>query len=211
MDKIDVDVLCEHSYNANTYFIKKDDEVLLIDPANDIRSIKTMLKNKKLVGVLLTHGHYDHFKTLTKVLNEYNVICYMHKKAFLKLKNVDASCARMFGHNVEEQIDEKQVKNVSDGMNLKIENFKIKCLYKPGHTDCSMVYIIDNLMFSGDFLFNNGIGRFDLPTSNSIVMSNSLKEIIQIGKKQDYIVYPGHGDMTTLHSELKNNPYLLGK
>ena len=210
MNNIKVEVLCERPYNANTYFIKKDNLVILVDPANDIRSIKTMLKNEKLVGVLLTHGHYDHFKTLTKILNEYNIKCYMHKKAFLKLKNVDLSCARMFGCNVEEQIDEKQVQYVNDGIVLDVEGIKIKCLYKPGHTDCSMIYIVDNLMFSGDFLFKEGIGRFDLPTSSSVVMNNSLKEIIQFGKKQDYIVYPGHGESTTVSDEVKTNPFLRG-
>lgn len=210
MNKIEVEVLCEHPNNANTYFIYNGSDAIIVDPANDIRSIKTFLKNKNLKAVLLTHGHYDHFKTLSKVLKEYDVKCYMHKKALSKLKNVDTSCARMFGCNTEEQIEENQVHFVSDGTVVDIDGMIVKCIYKPGHTDCSMVYIIDNIMFSGDFLFNEGIGRFDLPTSSGIMMRNSLHEIVQFGKKQDYIVYPGHGDITTLFYELKNNPYLLG-
>lgn len=202
-----IEVLCEHPNNANTYIISNEDSAIVIDPANDVRSIKTLLKEKELVAILLTHGHYDHFKTISKLLKEYQVPCYMHKHALTKLENVDLSCARFFGCNTPTNVE--NVKFVSEGQLISIKDFRIKCLYKPGHTDCSLVYMIENNMFTGDFLFQNGVGRCDLPTGNNLIMMRSLKEIKNFYKDIDYIVYPGHGDSSTLLTEIKTNYYLL--
>lgn len=204
---MNIEVLCEHPNNANTYIISNDSSAIVIDPANDVRSIKTLLKGKELIAILLTHGHYDHFKTISKLIKEYQVPCFMHKNAYIKLENVDLSCARFFGCNTPTNIE--NVKFVSEGQQLSIKEFNVKCLYKPGHTDCSLVYIIENNMFTGDFLFQNGIGRCDLPTGNNVIMMRSLKEIKNFCKDVDYNVYPGHGDSSTLLTEIKTNYYLL--
>lgn len=206
---MNIEVLCEHPNNANTYIISCGNNAIIIDPANDIRSIKTLLKQKEVVCVLLTHGHYDHFITLEKILEEYNCSCYMHKNAYEKLISVDLSCARLFGKNVPATIDKEKVKFVSEGTNILISDFNIKCFYKPGHTNCSMIYLIGNHLFTGDFIFFGGIGRCDLPTGNMVVMKRSLDEFKQFYKKGDLIIYPGHGDSTTLFNELKTNYYLL--
>lgn len=206
---IEVEVLCEHPNNANTYIVKYNGKALIIDPANDIRSIKTLLKNNQVTGILLTHGHYDHFKTIDKMIGVYNCKYYMHKNAMLKLKNVDTSCARHFGYNTPCMLEQENVSFVNEGSVIDLGEIKIKCYYKPGHTDCSMVYQIEDNLFTGDFLFQNSIGRCDLPTGSNLVMYRSLNEIKQFGKGADYTIYPGHGDSTTLHTEIKNNYYLL--
>ena len=71
-----------------------------------------------------------------------------------------------------------------------------------------MLYHLKNyhVIFSGDVLFKNGIGRFDFPTSSSTDTRNSIKKIKEI--KDDYEIYPGHGELTTLIQEKLNNPYL---
>lgn len=204
---MNIEVLCEHPNNANTYIVSKGSNVIIIDPANDVRSIKTIVKDRNVIAILLTHGHYDHFKEIAKLLKEYDVPCYMHKNANLKLQNIDLSCARLFGCNVQTNIE--NIKFVSEGQKLTLEDFEIKCLYKPGHTDCSMVYMIEDSLFTGDVLFEDGIGRCDLPTGNMVVMMRSLKELKNLYKNKDYIVYPGHGDATTLYKEIKTNYYLL--
>ena len=206
---MNIEVLCEHPNNANTYIVSKGSNVIIIDPANDVRSIKTIVKDRNVIAILLTHGHYDHFKKLHKLLKIYNVFVYMHKNAYMKLKNVDLSCARYFGCNVPCELKEEDVIFVNEGTKINLSGFEIKCIYKPGHTDCSIVYQIDNSLFTGDFLFENGIGRCDLPTGNNLIMYRSLKEIKQFGKGNDFEIYPGHGDSTSLIKEIKTNYYLL--
>ena len=81
---LDIITICDRGDNANTYVVGNTDKVIIIDPANRLSNITTAVKNRKVLGVFLTHAHYDHFITLTDVLNKYNVNCYMHQKGFEK-------------------------------------------------------------------------------------------------------------------------------
>ena len=80
---------------------------------------------------------------------------------------------------------------------------KYNCPVYIHQDDYEMIY---HVIFSGDVLFKNGIGRFDFPTSSSTDTRNSIKKIKEI--KDDYEIYPGHGELTTLIQEKLNNPYL---
>ncbi len=91
--------------------------------------------------------------------------------------------------------------------NYHISNFNFTVIYTPGHTSDSLTYYFeDKYFFTGDFLFKGTIGRYDFPTGDYNTLMNSLE------KTKKYlptiIIYPGHGDDTTLGHELKENPYL---
>ena len=83
---------------------------------------------------------------------------------------------------------------------------KVKVLYTPGHTNCSVAYQIDDLLFCGDLLFPMSVGRNDLPTGNIILLNESLKKIKKM--EQNIIVHPGHDEIFLLKDALKFNPYL---
>ena len=84
---------------------------------------------------------------------------------------------------------------------IEIEGIKIKFHHFPGHTPgCSAIQINEHL-FTGDFIFKGTIGRFDFPNSNATLMKRSLNKILQW--KKDFHIYPGHGDKTTLKSEIQ--------
>ena len=82
---------------------------------------------------------------------------------------------------------------------LKLDNFMIDVLFTPGHTKGSCCYLIGNELFSGDTLFKDGIGRVDLPTGDKYDMDKSLKYIFSL--KNDVVVFPGHGEETTILKE----------
>lgn len=90
----------------------------------------------------------------------------------------------------------------------KINNFTFKVIFTPGHTSDSICFYFEEekTMFTGDFLFRDTIGRTDLPTGSDIDMKNSLSLIKTYPK--DITIYPGHGPMSTLELEFKNNMYL---
>ncbi len=203
---LDIITICDRGDNANTYVVGDDEEVIIIDPANKISNIVTAVKERKVLGVFLTHAHYDHFITLTDVLNKYKVKCYMHSKGFDKLTNLSSSCAMFFGINDLKPVDKENVLFIKDNQILDIfTNYKIKAIFTPGHTDCSVVYKIDDVMFTGDTLFNNGVGRTDLPTSNTVTLINSLKKLL--GGTNDSVIYPGHGWESTLEEERRHNDF----
>ena len=88
-----------------------------------------------------------------------------------------------------------------------IGNFIFNVIYNPGHSKDSISFYFkeDNILFSGDFIFKESIGRVDLPTGNINDMNNSIKKISRYPK--DMVIYPGHGDKTTLGYEIENNIY----
>ena len=201
-----IEVFCDNDLNANTYLIYNDSECLIIDPANNIKTLLKYVNGRTIKGILLTHGHYDHFKTLKELLKETNSLVYMHKNAYLKLKDPKSSYAGMFGFPYPTDVEEEKIHFVKDNELISLGTFNIKCWYTPGHTDCMMCYILDNNLFSGDFVFKGSIGRTDLETSNKQKMVNMIKELKN--RKTNYTIYPGHDSSTTLEDELKENVYL---
>ena len=97
-------------------------------------------------------------------------------------------------------------KNINE--DIKISDFNFKVIDTKGHTDDSVSFYFynDNIMFTGDFLFKESIGRFDFDNSSEIDMLKSIENIKKYDKSIK--IYPGHGDITTLEYEFKNNPYL---
>lgn len=87
---------------------------------------------------------------------------------------------------------------------FKSDNFKISYIETKGHTLDSVTYIIDNILFTGDFLFKDTIGRCDFYNSSYKEMLESIKKIKAY---KGYLVYPGHGDKTNIDDEIKYNPY----
>ena len=204
---MNIDILCENNNNGNTYIVGNLNNVIIIDPANDERSIKKLVNNRNVLGIFLTHGHYDHFKKLHKLLKLYNVKVFLHKNAYLKLNDIYSSCAVYFGCNEPTLIFKDQIVELKDGETIELEDIKIKVIFTPGHTNCSVCLKIDNDMFTGDTLFYEGVGRWDLPTASSFQLMESINKLLK--SKTDYNVYPGHGEQSTCFHEQKFNTYYL--
>lgn len=160
--------------NTNCYIVEKDDKCIIIDPGDDFDIIVSSI-DKNVVGILITHNHFDHVGALLDIKNKYNV--------------------KVYDYN-----------NLKEGIN-SISNFKFEVIYTSGHTSDSVTYYFkeDNIMFTGDFLFKDTVGRTDLDTGNDEDMLNSIKKIMEYSN--DIKVYPGHGEMTNLGYEKENNIY----
>lgn len=201
-----VETFCDSGYLANSYLVYNDNYCILIDPANNIKTLKQFIGNRKLLGVFLTHGHYDHFVRVVDLLKEFDCFVYMHKNAYKKILDNNLSCATFFGCFKQFVLEETRVVFIDEGINIDLEGIKIKVFYHPGHTNCSLSYKIENMLFCGDVLFSNSIGRSDLPTGNVVVLNNTLSRI----KKMEHTLtlYPGHDECFSLSDALKHNPYL---
>ena len=159
-----IDTVIVGYLKTNCYIISKDNECLVIDPGDEYAKIKDAIGNKKVIGTIITHHHFDHVGALINFDNIYD-------------KN-----------------------NLKEGIN-KIGKFNFEVIYTPGHTDDSIcIYFKENnIMFVGDFIFKDAIGRTDLG-GNIIDMNYSLEKISKYSK--DIIIYPGHGDKSILGIEL---------
>ncbi|MCM1259713.1 MAG: MBL fold metallo-hydrolase [Staphylococcus sp.] len=204
---IHVECFCDDSTHANTYLIEEDGHVIVVDPANHMKVLQRYIGNQIVDGCLLTHGHYDHFRELENFLQLYpNCQCYLHKEAKRKLLDLNLSYASAFGCKKVPMIDENKLVLFSNATKMKIGHFLIEVMITPGHTNCSSMYVIGNAIFSGDTLFKGSVGRTDLWTGNPLQQKQTLQKIRLL--KQNYVIYPGHDEATTLLEEIQNNPYL---
>lgn len=160
---------------CNCYILSIDNQILVVDPGDDYKKIKEELKDKKVLGILITHNHFDHVGAVEDLVNDYNVEVYS-------------------ANNLKEQ-------------EYNIGPFTFEVINTPGHTPDSITFYFkkDNIMFVGDFIFYDSIGRCDLEGGNYAIMQKSIDKI----KKYDsnITIYPGHGINTTLKREIENNPY----
>ena len=147
---------------------------------------------------MLTHAHFDHAGN-AKALQDDGVKVYVSKLDAPKLKN-SLNLASDFGRHFD-YLDADFT--FTDGQVLQIEGITIKVIATPGHTDGSVTFLVDNMLFTGDTLFLQSIGRTDFPTGDRDTLINSVKKLFAL--EGDYNVYPGHQDFTTLEHERKNN------
>lgn len=188
--------------SSNAYILEFNDFCIVIDPSISYQEVKQTI-NKEIKAVLVTHGHYDH---VAKIETYKDIDIYIHQNALEKLKDSKKNLSVYIDHNhpleiaLENPIFVKEEK-------YKIDNQEFCVMYTPGHSNCSVTYIFENkYMFTGDFIFQRTIGRTNFLTGNSIIMTQSLQKLKTL--KENYYIYPGHGEMTTLETEKHNNRYL---
>ncbi len=210
MGNLNIEYIKVGILSTNCYFIWDDDypcETIIIDPGGDFEIIINFLKNHNLVPkyIINTHGHADHIicnDGIKKIFADVKVLIGEKDKdcLFLPEKNL----SNMIGLNIKLEnpdilLNEKKIISFQ-----KNHNFKV--LETPGHSEGSICLILDDkYLFSGDTLFKESVGRTDFPYSSSKDLFNSLEKLKSLDK--NYIVYPGHGEKTTLDYEKKNNPY----
>jgi len=203
---------------TNCYVIahEANSECLIIDPGfNALPEIARILTQQGLhpVAALLTHGHMDHVWTVVPLCNEHNISAYINsedewmitepKKAYSKSGWEDI--VKMFGGAPDFRPDNLNL--IKENRSLDLAGIKIKTHHAPGHTKGSMVFESGNVLFSGDVLFNRGIGRTDLPGGDASQMDHTLANVI-LKFPDEMLVYPGHGPSTNIKDERTNNPYL---
>ena len=188
---------------TNCYLVSNSNDVIVIDPGASFNKINELIKGKNLVAVLLTHGHFDHIGALQELIDTYHPVVYCHIKDKVLVENGKANGSTLGSRVLIEVLN--GVTYFSDSIN--IEGFNIKTIYTPGHTKGCVSYLFDDeYMFTGDFLFKGVVGRTDLYNASESLMKDSCKKIIKYS--DDIVIYPGHGDSTTLKDEKENNEYL---
>lgn len=189
------------TFATNTYLLEIEDSCLLIDPACKIDKLLPYLDNKKVLAVLLTHGHFDHIKTCDDLYHNYHCPIYLNKLDLELTK--DNTQGRCFGLMNVPTISVPTL-DIKEG-NMNIGSFNFEVIYTPGHTEGSVCYKFKDCIFTGDTLFKGSVGRTDLKGGNNSKLKNSLRIFKDM---EDLTVYPGHDEITTIKDEQINNFYL---
>jgi len=185
------------AYQTNCYIVTIDGKDLIIDPGID--ATKWVLENtSKPVAILNTHGHFDHVWSNADIKSLLKIPIYCPKEDAFML--------------TDDPLGQGTPKSQPDHLivgdeSLNIDGIELKFRHFPGHTPGCSVIEIGGVWFSGDFLFEQSIGRWDFPASSGEDMIKSLERATKI--EGDYSVYPGHGGSTTLKAEQKIMPYWI--
>ena len=190
-------------FQVNSYLLLIENEAVIIDPSES-EKILNEIKDYKVKYIILTHGHIDHILAVNEIKEKTNAKVAIHKDELNLLNNENENMAISFNLKLKQITPDILLK---DNQILEIGNKKLKIIHTPGHTQGSISILIDNILFSGDTLFEYSIGRTDLPTGNLDQESDSIKTRL-LTLPKDTIVYPGHGEKTTLKQEKENNPFL---
>ena len=194
--------------NANTYIVNDSDKnCVVIDPSVDNDGvINYILKNGfHLKSVLLTHGHFDHMRGVDRLCKRFNVSLYIHQLDKCMLTDSRINGSFMMGDNL---VVNQTPTILNGGETLKFLEDDIEVIHTPFHTKGSVCYYFINnkLLFTGDTLFKNSIGRDDLPNADPRKTYESLNKIKVLPKECK--IYPGHGSNTVLENELITNYFL---
>lgn len=194
---------------TNCYLVVNEEEkqCILIDPAVYSGEIAEQIRREglDLRAILLTHGHFDHIMGIDGFRKEFPEIpVYAHREEEALLKDASMNASLEFGR----QYTFSGAAYAEDGDVIDLAGMQFQVIHTPGHTIGGCCYYLqeEKVLFSGDTLFRESIGRTDFPTGNGGQLMRSIREKL-FTLPEETAVYPGHMERTTIGDEKKYNPY----
>lgn len=193
---------------VNCYIIQTQlNGAIVIDAGANAQGILSFVEKNGLTlkAIMYTHGHFDHVGAVNELKEKTGAPVYIHTEDEELLVDPKKSFGSFYGMFKSFDSIKPDVLMNDDDI-IVIDDVSIKVMHTPGHTKGSCVFIFEDIIFSGDTLFYNSIGRADLYGGNMITLQNSLLKIATL--EGDYKILPGHGEHTSLSYEKKTNPYI---
>ncbi|MBL7071245.1 MAG: MBL fold metallo-hydrolase [Candidatus Omnitrophica bacterium] len=178
-------------------------EAALIDPASDGDNvIKSELQKHGLLlkCIINTHGHGDHISSNYK----FDAPIYIHKLDANFLENTELNLSAAFGLKITSPPASRML---DDGDVIEVGGLKLKVLHTPGHTPGGISLLGDGIVFTGDTLFHNSVGRTDFTYGSGRQLVNSIR-IKLLPLADETVVYPGHGPSSTIGRERRDNTFI---
>ncbi|AQT67101.1 Hydroxyacylglutathione hydrolase [Anaerohalosphaera lusitana] len=199
-------------FETNSYILRASAEskdCVVVDTGLDAGPLMNMLAAKRLnpLAILLTHGHADHTKGIDDLRQKYpDILVVMHKDDAPMLTSPVRNMSVLAKDIITHEPADILIKQEGP---IEYAGLKLYVLHTPGHTPGGVCFYSedDHVIFVGDTLFHNGIGRTDLPGGNHDQLIESIKsKLIPLHDKT--VVYPGHGPKTSIKEEKQFNPFL---
>ena len=195
--------------NTNCYLLvdQATKQAAIIDPGADAALIADKLSELKLSPALIinTHGHWDHIGANSALQQQFSLPLVINAADAAMLQDGELSVATYFrgdGNGGE------PTRLLAEGDTIELGKSQIKVLHTPGHTPGSSCFLVDQLLFTGDTLFQLSIGRSDLAGGDFEQLEQSLGRLKTLDN--ELLVLPGHGPQSQIGYEKDHNPYLRG-
>ena len=193
---------------VNTYYVTAEtvNQGFIIDPGGYDSSLAKKIKaaDVSLQYIILTHGHHDHMGGVGDFMKEFpsaKLVAGIQEKIILEDSN--ANFSNYFGGNMTLKPDIY----VDDGDTLEVGELVLRFIHTPGHTPGGLCIYVGDVLFSGDTLFRQSVGRTDFPGSSFVDLKRAINEKLFI-LPDTTKVYPGHMDATDIAFEKRNNPFV---
>ncbi len=189
---------------SNCYILidENSKEAILIDPggAKDIIQDKKKALGIEFKYIINTHGHVDHIAGD----KDYMLPVYIHEYDVSFLTDPSKNLSELLGISI---VVENTVNKLKDKSVVNVGNISVEVIHTPGHTPGSICLKTDAILFTGDTLFFEGIGRTDLPGSSFEKLKNSILKRLFV-MDNNIKIYPGHGITSSIGYEKNNNPFV---
>ncbi len=199
--------ICPNAFASNCYLLVSDGEALVVDPSVSVDAILRAAKEEgaTLVGILLTHGHFDHILSLDLLRAAEKIPAAIHEHDAVML--TDGKKNAFYDFFGQERTYKAAEKTLSDGDLIPLGTELITVLHTPGHTGGSVCYLCDGAIITGDTLFSGTFGRCDLWSGDADKMRSSLSRLRSLDSS--LFIYPGHGESARLGDALDEVAYLI--
>ncbi len=207
-----IDRLILGTYQTNCYILRGSEsakDCLIVDTGMEAAELIDFLAKHKLnpVAVVLTHGHADHITGVAALRQKYpDIKVYIHKLDAKLLSDTTSNLSAMAGQPFTTQPADF---SLEEGDVVEQAGFKLKVIHTPGHTPGGICLYSknDRIVFSGDTLFADSIGRTDFPDGSMQQLIKGIKEKL-LTLPDETVVYTGHGPSTTIAQEKAHNPFV---
>jgi len=203
------------SFGQNAYVVHFDNssDCFIVDAGFNADKIIRYIKKRSLnpVAILVTHGHLDHIAGNGDIREEWpDCKIYVGKEDAEKLVEPKGNLSENYGVPV---ITPAANKTLVDGDEITVAGIHLTVLHLPGHSQGHLIYRIEGedgiVMFVGDVIFVDSIGRYDFPDGNYSDLIDGIRDKI-LTQPPETVLYPGHGPKTTVGREARYNPFLQG-
>lgn len=188
--------ICPGSAMANCYLVEHEGHALVVDPCVTVSSIldDVQAAGASLDGILLTHGHFDHTLTLDTLRDATGIPAYIHESDQLLLPDGQKNAFTLFFG--QDRAFRPAERSVTDGERIPLGQAFVEVIHTPGHTAGSVCYRAGDALLTGDTLFADSFGRYDLYSGDLNTLKNSLRRLAAMDPAMT--IFPGHGQSVTL-------------
>ena len=184
---------------------------VIIDPGDSARALLNEVDEMGLTieKIINTHAHFDHVLAVNAVRAATGASFHLHRDDLPTLRTAPDRVHEWLGARVEPIVEPDQF--LEPGQRIEFGEESLEVRFTPGHAPGHVIFVDhENLqIFAGDTLFRGSIGRYDLPLADGPTLLRSIHEQM-LTLADDYVVYPGHGEATTIGAERESNPFVGG-